>query len=296
LGNLRGIKASRRQKSRVSFAYGRICNAARWRHARLEKLVMPGAERILAYLNFIAELVLLWRLVQCQFYRTYRSLFWYWLVQAFTTLTLLSIPPRTFRYLYIYWGTETITVVMAVFVVQDLYRIALLEHPAVASFGRRSVMIILAIAGVIALSGIAMDATILPAGHYPAIHHFATFERSMNFVILLFLLLISGLLLWFPIRVRRNIAVYISGFVLFSAARSGGLLVSNLLPQAATLTVSTILLGLTLLCLLIWIVGIRPEGERATATPGYRRDPEAMQRLSRQLDTINATLARFGRG
>ena len=107
---------------------------------------MPGVERILAYLNFVAELVLLWRLVQCQFYRTYRSLFLYWLVQAITTLLLLSTPMRTFRYLYFYWGTETITVVMAVFVVQDLYRIALLEHPAVASFGRRSVMAILALA------------------------------------------------------------------------------------------------------------------------------------------------------
>jgi hypothetical protein len=57
--------------------------------------------------------------------------------------------------------------------------------------------------------------------------------------------------------------------------------------------VSTVLLGLTLLCLLIWTIGIRPEGERSTATPGYRRDPEAMQRLSRQLDAINGTLARF---
>jgi hypothetical protein len=56
------------------------------------------------------------------------------------------------------------------------------------------------------------------------------------------------------------------------------------------------MLGLTLLCLLIWIFGIRPEGELTTATLGYRRDPEAMQRLSRQLDAINAALARFVRG
>jgi hypothetical protein len=90
--------------------------------------------------------------------------------------------------------------------------------------------------------------------------------------------------------------VYISGFVLFAASRSFGLLLANLLPQAATVTVSTILLALTLVCLLIWIVGLRPEGERTTATPGYRRDPQAMQRLSRQLDAINATLARFVRG
>ena len=149
------------------------------------------------------------------------------------------------------------------------------------------------IAGVLALSGIALDAAI-PRGQYPAIHRFLTFERSMNFVILVYLLLISGLLLWFPIRVRRNIVVYISGFVLFSASRSFGLLLYNLCPQDARL-ISTVLLGLTLLCLLIWIVGIEPEGELVTATPGYRRNPETMQRLSDQLDSINAALTRFGR-
>ena len=44
--------------------------------------------------------------------------------------------------------------------------------------------------------------------------------------------------------------------------------------------VSTVLLALTLLCLLIWIVGIRAGRRAVTATPGYRRNPEAMRRLS----------------
>jgi hypothetical protein len=218
----------------------------------------------------------------------------YWLVQALPSLALLSVGRQTRLYLYIYWGAQTVNIFMALYVVQDLFHIALAEHPAIASVGRRAVVAAMALAAIVALAGVALDATILP-GHYPAIQRFATFERSMNFVVLIFLLLISILLLWFPIKMRRNIVVYISGFVLFAAARSFGLLLANLLPQAATLTVSTMLLGLTLLCLLIWIIGIRPEGERTTATPGYRRNPEAMQRLSRQLDAINATLTRFAR-
>jgi hypothetical protein len=255
---------------------------------------MFGVERALFYLNVIAELGLLWRLFQCKLQRTYRSLFLYWAVQSIESVALLPVRRHASLYLYIYWGAQTVNIFMALYVVQDLFHSALAEHPAIASVGRRAAWAAMALAAIVALAGIALDATVLP-GHYPAIHRFATFERSMNFVILVFLLLISILLLWFPIKVRRNIVVYIFGFVLFAASRSFGLLLSNLLPQAATLTVSTILLALTLLCLLIWIFGIRPEGERATATPGYRRDPEAMQRLSRQLDAINATLARFVR-
>jgi len=255
---------------------------------------MSVAERALFYLNFIAQLMLLYRLLHFRLYRTYLSLFLYWLLQALPSVALMTMSVDSRRYRYVYWGAQTINVLMAVYVVQDVYRIALLEHPAVASFARRTVLGAMAIAATLALSGITLDSTVL-AGQSPAVHRFATFERSMNFVILLFLLLISVLLLWFPIKVRRNIVVYISGFVLFSASRSFGLLLANLLPPSETRLVSTALLGLTFVCLMIWIAGIQPEGELVTATPGYRRNPETMQRLSHQLDSINAALTRFVR-
>jgi hypothetical protein len=238
-------------------------------------------------------LVLLYRLLHFKLYRIYLSLFLYWLLQALPSVALMAIPLASREYAYVYWGAQTLNVLMAVFVVQDLYRIALFEHPALASFARRTVLAAMAIAAAVALSGIRLDFTMLP-GQYPDIHRFLTFERSMNFLTLLFLLIVSALLLWFPIRVRRNIAVYISGFVLFSASRSFGLLLYNLRPQDGRL-ISTVLLGLTLLCLLIWIAGIQPEGELVTATPGYRSNPETMHRLSRQLDSINAALTRFVR-
>jgi hypothetical protein len=255
---------------------------------------MFGVERVFFNLNVIAEVVLVFRLIQCRLYRIYGSLLLYALLQAAVGLAMLPVGRQSRLYLYSYWGTQTVSIFMALYVVQDLFHSALAEHPAIAAAGRRVVWGAMAVAAVVALAGITLDARVLP-GHYAAIHRFATFERSMNFVILIFLLSTSALLLWFPIKVRRNIAVYISGFVIFAAVRSFGLLLANLLPQAATLTVSTVLLALTLLCLLIWIFGIRPEGERATTTPGFRRDPEAMQRLSRQLDAINAALARFVR-
>ncbi|MDP8989078.1 MAG: hypothetical protein M3N41_03230 [Acidobacteriota bacterium] len=255
---------------------------------------MFGVERTLFYLNFIAELALLCRLLQCKLHRIYKSLFLYWLVQAAGGLALLFAGRGTWLYLYMYWAAQAVNIFMSLYVVQDLFHISLAEHPAIASFGRRTVLVAMALAAMVALAGVTLDATI-QRGQYAAIQRFSTFERSMNFVILIFLLLISVMLLWFPIKMRRNIVVYISGFLLFAAARSFGLLLANLLPQGFTVLVSTILLALTLLCLLIWIIGIRPEGERVSATPGYRQDPQAMQRLSRQLDAINAALSHFVR-
>src|SRR6185503_8606428 len=239
---------------------------------------MFGAELAFFYLNVVAELALLYRLIRCRLYGTYRSLFLYLLLQVVESIALLTAGQGTWLYVYIYWGAQSLNIFVALYVVQDLFHIALAEHPAIASFGRRTVLVAMALAAVVALAGVTLDATVLP-GHFRTVQRFATFERSMNFVILIFLLLISILLLWFPIKVRRNIVVYISGFVLFHASRSFGVLLINLRPQEATRLISTVLLGLTLLCLLIWIVGIRPEGERVTATSGYHHDPEAMQRL-----------------
>ena len=55
---------------------------------------MFGVERALFYLNFIAELVLLCRLIHCGLYRIYRSLFLYWLVQALGGVALLILAGR----------------------------------------------------------------------------------------------------------------------------------------------------------------------------------------------------------
>src|ERR1700692_1129225 len=101
---------------------------------------MPGAEQALFYLNFIAELVLLYRLLHSRLYRIYLSLFLYWFVWAIPSVALMAIPFHSHLYAYVYWGAQTINLLMAVFVVQDLYRIALLEHPALASVARRSVL------------------------------------------------------------------------------------------------------------------------------------------------------------
>src|SRR5580765_484023 len=129
---------------------------------------MSGAERALFYLNFIAQLVLLYRLLYFRLYRTYLSLFLYWLLQTLSSVALMAISIDSRRYTYVYWGAQTINVLMAVYVVQDLYRIALVEHPAVASFARRTVLAVMTVAAIMALSGITLDSTVL-AGRSPAV-------------------------------------------------------------------------------------------------------------------------------
>src|SRR4029077_4633398 len=119
--------------------------------------IMLGVERALFYLNVIAEIGLLYRLIQCKLYGTYRSLFLYWLVQPIESLVLLTAGRQTWLYVYLYWGAQTLNIFLALYVVQDLFHIALAEHPAIASFGRRTVLVAMAVAAAVALAGITLD-------------------------------------------------------------------------------------------------------------------------------------------
>ena len=255
---------------------------------------MAGIERLLWYLNFGATLVLVFRFVHCNLFRVYPFLFGYWLVQAAADVIMFQVPLRSDLYAYLYYSFQVVNLILAVCVVQELYRMALAGHPGLAAFGRKSVLLIMGFTALFAAAGVVLDSTVLP-DHYWNVHRFLTMERTMDFMILMFLLLIGAFLLWFPVRVRRNIAVYMKGFVLFYFARSGGLLLTNLLPHEFTRPVSSVMEGLTLACLLVWIWGLRAEGEYETTVTGHRWNAAAAGRLSLQLDEINAALTRFAR-
>jgi hypothetical protein len=255
---------------------------------------MFGVERVLWYLNLLATFAVLGRLLQCELGRVCRALFLYWLVQAASSLAMLPFPVTSNRYAEVYYGFQILSLLLAIGVVLELYRGALALYPAMAEFGRKSIAAFMSIAAVGALIGVALDSTILPG--QPVINHrFLTFERTIDLAILLFLLLMSGFLLWFPVKTKRNIVVYITGFVLFYSSRSLGLLLVNLLPLAYFRMLSTVLLAFSLGCLLLWLLGLRKESQDVVAITGHRSNAAALERLSAQLDQINTALAHFAR-
>jgi len=255
---------------------------------------MARAEQVLWYLNFLATLALLARILCCKLNRIYPFIFLYWLNQALADLLLFQIPMRTVIYRNVYFIAQFANLLLAVLVVQELYRLALAEHPALSIFGRRSMLLVLSITAVLAAAMAGLDSTVLP-GQYAMIHRFMTVERTLEFMILVFFLAISGFLLWFPVKIRRNIAVYITGFVVFYFSHSFGVLLNNLLPQEFSPVISTGALVMAPLCLLIWLLGLRAEGESAATVAGHGWNPAEAARLSAQLNEINTVLTRFVR-
>jgi hypothetical protein len=250
--------------------------------------------RTIWYLSIGVTFVLLVRLIVTKLFLTYRNLFLFLVVNAVQALLLAVLQSNLNRYAQVYMSGQLLKMVISVFMVIELYFVALASHPALARFGKKLVAYALGLAGVIAACGVVLDSAVLP-GQSQILHRFFTAERTIDFAVLLFLLLISGFMLWFPIRMKWNIALYLGGFMVFFIAQSFGLLMVNLLPRALFGVMSNIMLCVSLGCLLTWLFALRQDDRNTVAFVGHRWDPAAIGRLTGQLDQINAALLRFGR-
>jgi hypothetical protein len=245
------------------------------------------------YLNLAATLALIVSLATNGLFRIYRCLFAYLVADATQTLILVAVSRRKNLYAYIYLAAQLLKLLLAVFVVLELYRLALAGRPALARFGQNTVSYWLAAAAAIAALGLALDRAVPPGGS-PILHYFNSFERTMDAWLLIFLVLISCFMAWFPVRVKRNGGLYMAGFVIYFLSRFIGLLWSNKVP-AWRHQIDAGMLGIGFACLLLWTVALRRQGEEATVVIGHRWDPSAMERLSAQLDAINARLLNVSR-
>jgi hypothetical protein len=255
---------------------------------------VTSAGQIAWYLNIAATLILLVRLRLNGLHRIYRAFSWYLLADLVEqALALLAHTQR--RSAYVYMGGQTVKMILSVFVVLELYQFALAAQPAMARYGRRTAGTVLAVSGVIAalsLLVLPLVGSMVAPGRSPVVYYFYAFERTMDTAVLFFLLLISAFMSWFPVRIPKNVAVYIGGFVAYFLSRWAYVLIislrRDLLPALNLATLS-----ISLVCFGAWIALLRTEGETASTVTGFRWNPLEMDRLSGQLAGINAKLETF---
>jgi hypothetical protein len=243
------------------------------------------------YLNLAATVALALNLLRTGLYRVYRFFFVYLAVDAVQTVDLMLLRSHRKAYAWNYVFTQPVKVLLAIFVILELYRVALAQRPALARFGRDTVGYVLAAAALVAFSLLMLDSAI-PRGQDKVLHRLFSFERTMDIWMLTFLIVISAFMAWFPVRMTRNGALYIAGFAVYFLARASGLLLVNLAPDFKKM-LDPVLLSVSFACLIVWLFALRSEGEQTTVVTGRQWDPGAMTRLTGQLDAINARLLRL---
>ena len=252
---------------------------------------MGLAEQILWWGNVSLILALGIKLAVAGLHRTYRWFFAFLTFQVVQSAVMLPLDPARDEYAWAYLLTQPVLWVLYILVVLEVYSLALRNHPGIASLSRWVLLGGLIIS--ISVSALTLSADLSnPTGRFPVLVYVGVIERGLTFSLVVFLLLISGFLLWTPIRLPRNVALHACVYSLYFFSTASGLLIRNVLGYQLVGGVSVAILSSYDLCLLLWILFLNRKGEETPVTLRKLWRQADEDQITRQLDAINAFLLR----
>lgn len=120
-------------------------------------------------------------------------------------------------------------------------------------------------------------------------------ERIISTVALLVLIFILGFVLWFPVRMPRNLVILSIGLVVYFGANTALMLTRGLWSVETLAVASNVIAFILSACYACWAIGITREGETIPVRIGHSWDSGQQQRLVGQLEAMNAALLRSAR-
>ena len=250
---------------------------------------LPFDQLVLLIIQTALLLGLCVRLWSARLHRVYRYFFGYVLVSLLQTAVMSLVPFDRVHYVYAWVATESLTVCFYALIVLELYTLILGDLVGIASLSRRYITGSIAIAILASLLLLFFEKT--PAGIAST---FLIFERAIVSSLLIFVLLLTAFIVYYPVPLNRNVVVYSIAYSVYFATKAGALFASNFSHQWYR-QVSTLLVGVSTACLMLWVFALSRGGETKSEVIGHRWQPNDRERLLSQLKAINASLARTAR-
>jgi hypothetical protein len=249
--------------------------------------------RGLEYANLALCVILVGRLLQTGLFRPYHFFFIYQAYDALQSLFAFHQFKTERAGLLAYIGFQIPKLITSALVVLEIYRLSLERHPAIDKFSRKIVLYVFGACVLVSMVGVYYTHP-LPREELRV--YFFAILRSFDAANLLFLAVMGAFLLWFPIRLRRNLVAYVLGYVVYFASQAALLTYGILAHNVRQKQINNIAFyAITLVCLGFWIRSMQPEGEQKTTVTGHWWNPEENQRLIEKLDEINNTLERMAK-
>jgi hypothetical protein len=250
---------------------------------------LASANEWLKYLPLIGFALLAGKMLVSGLWRTYRWFSAYLLTESLRIVLGLIIPARSNLYAYLYFVSEPLVWLLSMLAVLEIYGMVLKDRPGITNLGRKAVFVAMALSLVVAA---AMSSSIdqHPEVQYRVLHSFFLLSRFVTASLLLFLLLITAVLVWFPISLNRNTVLHCCLFAVFFLLKVSMFVILTVIGQGAYFTVNDTLLITVTLCTGAWLIWLGPEGETVPVKVGHSWNREEEARLLAQLDSINRTL------
>jgi len=248
----------------------------------LDQLLLVVAQAAL----LIALIVRLW---SADLYRIYPYFFGYLLAELLRTLIASVIPFTGHAYRYFLMASEGVIACYYTLIVVELYRVVLRDLPGIATISRRYITVTVAVATVGSLLLLRLEET--PRNY---VSTFLVIERAIVFSLVIFILLVSAFLAYYPIPLNRNVVMYSIGYGIYFLTKATALFIRTL-GHYVTRQTGTVMLGVSSACLLFWVLALNRRGEMRTVVVGHKWKREDEVRLLSKLKAINASLVEAGK-
>jgi hypothetical protein len=247
----------------------------------------------LVYLNLAAKALLIASILWTKLFKVHPFFLAYLLADGVQLVLLIVYDGNTVYDQPIYMVGSSLNLLLVILAIRQVSRVTFEDYSGLAEFSERASGYLGAASVVAALSLAALDPSVsYTKGHL--LQHFYTLERIVYSTLLIYLLAVSVFMAWFPVRIRRTVAIFIGGFVAFFASQCAVLLLVNRTRRTAP-WLTLVVLAVSLLCAAMWLAAFQLEGQDTMTVTGIRWNPGALAKLTRQLEHINASLKRFAR-
>jgi hypothetical protein len=194
---------------------------------------------------------------------------------------------------------------VSLWLVYSLAKAVLAGLPGVLRFSRILLNAVFPIAIIGALLTVRGEYSVTGAGLYSdSMEQFVVaglvVDRAISMASLFVLVAILAFILWFPVKMPRNLAIMSVGLVVYFGSKTGlELLRSYAAPGAISgssaqlrelLTVGVS--AMVICCFLYWIVFIDPKGQTAQVRMGHSWRSTEQNKLIQQLEALNLALLR----
>jgi hypothetical protein len=224
-------------------------------------------------------------------WRTYIWFFVFLCFQILRSVILLPIPQESTWYAWCFLASQPVLWLIYILVVLELYSLVFAGYKGIASLSRWAVAASLGAA--VGISALTLSADLArPAGRYEVLVYYSVIERGLLFSLVVFLLLITIFLLWFPIAIRRNLVLHASIYSVYFLSLTFALFVRNVAGYEVTPAVNVVLLFIDVVCFGQWLSRFNEAGEVEPASLKHKWQAEDEARLLRQMEALDATLLR----
>jgi hypothetical protein len=259
---------------------------------------------IAKYLNVAVAIVLVARLLASRLLPKYRVLAFFLLYDLGLSLLWVALPWRRLidqyglDYRTIWLATRPLAWLLYIWVVYAILHKVMDDHPGILRTSRRIFAASFVCAVVIGLVSARIEYA-ASAQSLTVIAEFVTramiVERACVTTSLILLAGTLAFLLWFPVKVSRNIACLCAGLLAYFAAATAMLLLRDVWSIGSSLSLSMTVVTVHTACLLLWLRYLDTRGEVKKVTPGHIWRRQDQERLVGQLEAINAALIRSAR-